>query len=507
MAAVALANRRQPEKLRVGVFADAALQPRWMVEALARIAGSEFAEVRLVEAGESRPESEPLLWKMYGALDRRLFGADPTDCVPVQEHLQPSLVDAPLDVAFILGGLDDADFARRARYGAWRFQADGLREVIDAAPLTGSGVTVRLPGSRAARSAYRSWSRTYPFSVARNRDQVLRKTGEFAARALRELHRAGPGWLERCRELPASPDSPSPRAGELSGLVTRLGRRALEKALHIEQWFLAFKFRASLIAPDLAGFTRLVPPKDRDWADPFVLEKNGRWFLFFEELPYAAGKAHISMMEIDAAGRCSKPVRCIERDYHLSYPFVFEHDGDLYMLPETAKNRTLELWRCVDFPTRWKLERTLMEGVRMVDATLHQEKRGAGSRWWLFANCAPGDSRLYDDELNLFHAERLDGDWQPHPANPVKSDARSARPAGRLFTREGQLYRPAQICVPRYGAGIALHRVTKLTPAEFSERQVARLLPPESSGLLGLHTMNHAGDLTVVDAFARRRRL
>jgi hypothetical protein len=502
VAAVALAERRQPEKLRVGVFADAPAQPRWMVEALARIAASEFAEVRLVEAGDASPPRKSLLWEAYNALDRRVFGADPTDLLSLD--VLPSFTgDAPLDVAFVLGNLDDADFARRARYGAWRFQADGLREVIDDVPVTGSGVTVRLPGSRAARIAYRSWSRTYPFSVARNRDQVLRKTGEFAARALRELHGSGPGWLERCKEVPVSADSQSPRAGELSRVLTRMGRRAIDKALHIEQWFLAFKFKASLIAPDLAGFTRLVPPKDRDWADPFVLEKNGRWFVFFEELPYAAGKAHISMMEIDAAGRCSKPVRCIERDYHLSYPFVFEHDGDLYMLPETAKNRTLELWRCVDFPTRWKLERTLMEGVRMVDATLHR----AASRWWLFANCAPGDSRIYDDELNLFHAESLDGDWHPHPANPVKSDARSARPAGRLFTRDGQLYRPAQVCVPRYGAGIALHRVTKLTPGEFSERQVARLLPPETSGLLGLHTMNHAGDLTVVDAFARRRRL
>jgi len=503
VAAVALANDHQPEKLRVGVFADARLQPRWMVEPLARIAESDFAEVRLVEAPEARPRALPLLWQAYGALDRRVFGADPTDLLCLDEHLKPAGDAFPLDVAFVLGSLDDLALSRRARHGAWRFQADGLREVIDAAPLTGSGVTVRLPGASTSRIAYRSWSRTYPFSVARNRDQVLRKTGEFAARALRELQRSGPGWIERCKEAQIPAESVTPGLAGLSSLATRAAKRGIEKALNVEQWFLAFKFGASEVAPDLEGFTRIVPPKDRDWADPFVLEKNGRWFVFFEELPYAARKAHISVIEIDAAGRWSKPVRVLERDYHLSYPFVFEEDGDLYMLPESAKNRTLELWRCVDFPTRWRLERTLMEGVRMVDATLHR----AAGRWWLFANCAPGDSRIYDDELNLFHAERLDGDWQPHPANPVKSDARCARPAGRLFSRDGALFRPAQVCVPRYGAGIALHRVTKLTTGEYAERQVARLVPPEASGLLGLHTMNHAGDLTVVDAFARRRRL
>ncbi|HET7199038.1 MAG TPA: hypothetical protein VFI86_10245, partial [Burkholderiales bacterium] len=129
-----------------------------------------------------------------------------------------------------------------------------------------------------------------------------------------------------------------------------------------------------------------------------------------------------------------------------------------------------------------------------------------GDRWWMFANCAPGASRYFDDELCLFSAERLTGDWQPHPRNPVKSDPRSSRPAGRLFARDGALFRPAQVCVPRYGAGLALHRVLRLSGQEYAERQVERLVPAPESGLLGLHTMNHAGDLAVVDAFLRRAR-
>ena len=254
---------------------------------------------------------------------------------------------------------------------------------------------------------------------------------------------------------------------------------------------------------NLEGFTRIPQPRDRDWADPFALEKNGRYFVFFEELPYALGKAHISMMEIDREGRCSAPVRVLERDYHLSYPQLLEHDGELYMVPESARNRTVELYRCIDFPLRWRLERRLLEGVRCVDATLHR----SGERWWLFANAAVGESRGYDDELHLFHSASLAGGWQPHPRNPVRSDARGARPAGALYWREGALYRPAQICVPRYGAGIALNRVLRLTPRDYAERQVKRILPGPGDGLFGIHTVNRAGYLTVVDAFIRRRRI
>jgi len=99
------------------------------------------------------------------------------------------------------------------------------------------------------------------------------------------------------------------------------------------------------------------------------------------------------------------------------------------------------------------------------------------------------------------------GPWTAHPANPVRSDARRARPAGALFAHDGALFRPAQICVPRYGAGLSINRVLRLTPHSYAERQVERVLPDAAQGLLGLHTMNRAGDLTVADAFTRRRRI
>jgi hypothetical protein len=125
----------------------------------------------------------------------------------------------------------------------------------------------------------------------------------------------------------------------------------------------------------------------------------------------------------------------------------------------------------------------------------------------MFANAAPGQSRVFEDELHLYHAERIFGEWQPHRRNPVKSDARCARPAGQLYLRDGKLLRPSQVCVPRYGAGLSINHVERLTPDEYVERQVQRILPAEQQGILGLHTVNRAGALTVVDAFTRRSRI
>jgi hypothetical protein len=177
------------------------------------------------------------------------------------------------------------------------------------------------------------------------------------------------------------------------------------------------------------------------------------------------------------------------------------------MIPETAHNRTVEAYRCEEFPHRWRLERVLLDGAFCADATFHQDD----DRWWMFANIGTEEAGA-DDELHLFHAERLLGDWQPHRGNPVKSDVRSSRPAGQLFRRAGELYRPGQICAPIYGSGIALHRVTTLTADHYAEEEERRIVPcAQQRGrgegpVLGIHTINRAGDLSVTDAFVRRRR-
>jgi hypothetical protein len=532
------ATSPQPQKLRVGLYVDKRLQPRWAIEAFAKVVRSGVGEVVLIAAGDLARRA-PLLCRLYGGIDRWAFGGDDpaelADIVETLPHRKFMPLDAAgqgapdLDVAFALGDLDDARLDGIARYGVWRFYFGegaaagrsseamaGWGEVAEGAPLTGSGLQVRLAAGATPRLAYQSWSRTYPFSVARNRSQLLAKTSEFALRALRELQRSGYGWLEQCRpakgaaaEMPAAPGILG-LVGNLGAIGARIAHRGIEKALNVEQWFLAYRFRearlgdARAVPANLKGYTRLLPPKDRYWADPFVLEKNGRYFVFFEELPFKAGRAHISMLEIDpVSGRASAPVRVLERDYHLSYPFLLEHDGQLYMIPETAEKGTVELYRCVDFPLRWRLERVLLDGQRCVDATFHR----AGDRWWMFANVAAAGSRMFDDELHLFHAESLLGDWQPHRRNPVKSDARSARPAGQLYWQNGALCRPAQICAPLYGSGLSINRVLRLTLQDYAERQIERILPSLEQGLLGVHTINRAGDLTVIDAFTRRPRL
>lgn len=275
--------------------------------------------------------------------------------------------------------------------------------------------------------------------------------------------------------------------------------RGLQKMKSVDQWFVAFKFDAEPSLPHtLSGFQTVMPPKDRFWADPFPIERDGRYFVFIEELPFATNKGHISVMEVWPDGRWTTPVKVLEQNYHLSYPFLFEWQGALFMLPESGQNRTVEVYRCHRFPDDWRLETVLLENVRTADATL----ASLGDRWWMFVNIGEEGTELYD-ELHLYHADQPFGTWIPHRSNPVKSDALSARPAGNLIRWQGEFFRPAQVCAPLYGTAISLNKIEHLDPDHFSEHEVSRLIP---SGLLGCHTYNRAGKLSVIDAFQRTPR-
>ena len=110
------------------------------------------------------------------------------------------------------------------------------------------------------------------------------------------------------------------------------------------------------------------------------------------------------------------------------------------------------------------------------------------------------------DELNLYHADTPLGPWTPHKRNPVVSDVRHARPAGRPFKVGAFWYRPAQDCSLRYGYAIALRRIVRLDPNELVEEPATTLTPDWDPKVIATHTVNAVDGLTVIDVQLRRRK-
>jgi hypothetical protein len=185
----------------------------------------------------------------------------------------------------------------------------------------------------------------------------------------------------------------------------------------------------------------------------------------------------------------------LECDYHLSYPFLLEWQGDVYMIPETRGNRTIEMYKAKNFPYSWEHAAVLIPNVTAADSTLLQYE----GKWWLFAAGAT-DKSSPDHELFLYCADSPLGPWRAHPKNPIVSDPRHARPAGKLYVKDGKLIRPGQDSSANYGGAIQLHQVNVISETEYQETTLARITPAWLPGALGTHTLNQSSKFQVIDA-------
>ncbi|QIJ73321.1 hypothetical protein GU700_01120 [Methylobacterium sp. NI91] len=231
-------------------------------------------------------------------------------------------------------------------------------------------------------------------------------------------------------------------------------------------------------------------------ADPFPFRHRGRDYIFAEEFPYATGRGVISVIPFGSNGLPEAPRVVLEEPHHLSYPFVFAHDGQIWMIPESGDAQTVCLYRAIDFPDQWERAAVLSTGIKAFDTTvLHHE-----GRFWFFAGLRMWNSTSWD-MLGLYHADSLTGPWKPHADHPVLFDAGLSRPAGAVYEHNGMRLRPAQNCTHGYGEAINICRIDTLSETEFTQTPVGQI----HCRPYWCHTYNRHGDLECIDVFGPRR--
>jgi len=270
----------------------------------------------------------------------------------------------------------------------------------------------------------------------------------------------------------------------------------------LDQWNILISVDTDYKSLSWENFKSFAPPLDRFWADPFIWVHENKYYIFLEELFYSNRRGRIICLALDEKLNILSNQVVLERPYHLSYPFLFEYEGTLFMIPETGKNNGVELYRCTHFPDQWEFEKTLIDNVYAVDATLME----TNGKWWMFTNIKePGGSTW--DTLHLYYADDpLSDQWTPHPRNPIVKDIHSARPAGNIFLENGFLIRPSQDCSVRYGYATNFNRIVTLTETDYAEICEGTFSPPTKGNILATHTFNNLAGLTAIDMTKRRRK-
>ncbi len=550
-------------KLRIGLLIDSFEQQRWIHFIIESIKSSPYAELALVVKNQAAAGEKPvkrsrlgaywknrdyLLYALYQKYDERKHRSDDHDAFELMS-IEGLVSDCPvvevtpvmkkhsdwfpqedverirkhdIDVALRFGfRIIKGDALQIAKYGIWSFHHGdnfvnrggpaGFWEVFESEPVTGSILQILTEELDSGKVLCRSWAPTSDkFSVKANRNNYYWKSAPLMLVKLKELYENGS--VQVLNEADFTPYSnrlyKMPTNGELLPSLLKLAGRYVGSKLkyltHFNQWVLAYRFKSNPDDPNttIYRYNYLIPTKDRFWADPFPVKSDGKYYVFFEEYIYKKGKGTIAALEIDRSGVTKDPVTVLERPYHLSYPFIFEWQGRHYMIPDSSDNKTVELYRCTRFPHEWEFDGVLLDGISATDSTVIE----FDGVWWMFLNVGAQGVSCPWDELHLYYADRPDGEWKPHPQNPVKLDVKSSRPAGRPFYWNGDLLRPAQDGSQRYGYAITFNKVIRLTKKEYLEEPVSKIYPNWDKRVIGTHTFNSAEDLTVIDCLMTTRK-
>ena len=238
-----------------------------------------------------------------------------------------------------------------------------------------------------------------------------------------------------------------------------------------------------------------VMPATRNYwvADPMLAEDNGKTYLFYEAAHHDKGR--IEVVELYANGTTSQPAVALEREYHLSYPFVFKHDGEWYMIPESCAIHEVQLLKATHFPTDWEYVTTLLK-ENAVDTTV---QNGNGKLLLLTFLPQAGNECVFPKAFWLDWSDDIKLAEIPWP----NFDSLQVRGAGRMLADGRRYVRPAQLNQPMsYGDGV-LFEECRCSDAPYGEKEIGRLLVENLHvpgwKVDGLHTYAATTQFEVID--------
>ena len=522
------------EKLKIGLMLDSTNVPHWVHLMVEKINQSNYAKIELVIINGSKISKNTILskiknnrnyflYKIYTKFENKIYtpkldsfktydlkneliNVKKFTAIPKQtkysDWIKPEdikkILDNDLDVIVRLGfRILRGEILKSAKCGVWSFHHGdndvnrggpaGFWEVFQNHPVTGSILQMIGEELDDGKVLAKSFSTTDPILVKRNCNNYYNKTLSFLPRKLKELHELGKDrFLEKVEKenenikfysnrLYVKPTNSEFFRMSCSNFGKFL-KRNLENTYSFEQWGLLFDIKKE-ISKSMWRYKKILPPKDRFWADPHIVTIDENYFIFIEEYLYNQSKGHIAVIKMDKEGNYDYLGKVLEKDYHLSYPFVFEFENNFYMIPETASNNNIEVYKCTDFPKKWEYHGEIMNNINAVDTTIFNHN----NKWWMFTGVKENIGGSNSDELFLFYADSpLSNKWKPHPKNPIISDVRQARPAGKIFSFKGDIYRPSQNSSKFYGYGISINKIKRV------------------------HTFGYDNGLSIIDAKIKR---
>lgn len=259
-------------------------------------------------------------------------------------------------------------------------------------------------------------------------------------------------------------------------------KRLIQKAFVGGQWYVGYRCKGD------AKYNIIETTKDTWIADPTMFAANGEHYLFVEVYENNKKKAAIGYYQFENSTPVYKGL-IIENSYHMSYPCVFEYNGEYYMIPESSANDSITLYHAEHFPDKWIKETDLLKGEKYVDSTVFRRGNDLGllsykaikGGWQLVSFSLDMEQKVLKKENVLDYKENI------------------GRPAGYIFAGNK---RPAQDCQKKYGENLLIYEVDSFEP--YSEHIINKVRANQIETVKPydrVHTYTEDGIFEVVDLF------
>jgi len=196
-------------------------------------------------------------------------------------------------------------------------------------------------------------------------------------------------------------------------------------------------------------------------ADPFLFVHKNCLFVFYEK-QMSIGNGIIEMIKTKDMINWTEPITVLKRSTHLSYPFVFEEAGVIFMIPETYQEKNVQLCKANPDLTEWSVEKIILQGDEYVDSSIIRH----GHIYYLFTTVLRENNKY---ELQLYFSKDLYGEFEKHPKSPIAVGHSAGRCGGAIFEFDNKMYRPTQICKNYYGESLSIYKIKVLTTKDYQE--------------------------------------
>jgi hypothetical protein len=337
-------------------------------------------------------------------------------------------------------------------------------------------------------------------SYSGNIDSTYKEAAKWPEYVVRDIQNKNASYFESLPSKTQALIYKAPTSVQLLLFFFKMGKRKI--LFYLEYKFLKIQWNIGVIHEPIEKLLdnnnklriHWYPLKKSDnffLADPFGQLIDGTLFIFCEKGDMDSRYGELTTIEMKNKVYSNPKNFLIELNCHLSYPYMFDYQGEIYLIPESRQNRSILLYRAEKFPEKWIKVNTIAQDINASDSTIVYYN----DMWWLmYTDISIGEN----NNLCILYSENLYGKWKSHLGNPVKQDIRSARPAGTPFIKDEILYRPSQDCSKIYGGKITINKVKILTPSQYLEETVT-VINPSQQFPEGTHTIGSVGNYTLID--------